>query len=378
MRLLLAPDAHTPPAVKPDTDQPDKSLTVSGSWSRVRQASRRRLGAGGDRGDERVGPGFCPAPVVGALDACDDDAFATVPEAFDALASSLRRVAAPPASLGGAGRAARTRLCAQARQLLSLPTCPEDVFVADGKTSIFVPHNDALQEIQFGSQVRVKAPIPLPKIDPEKHKFKVKNQALAAYIKQYTKWLKPVAAGYLNHNKIGIAMRIGLPADDSYNFLYALQDGAWVLLDKKYCGRFDTCKFESLNGRGSGVWDWKRERRVWHPRHTANRYVIDRQFLRDSDVEFNSGKGTLTFGINGRTSILTFFIDPGPDTGATLTFGITLQVAGQSLAKLPGQCETSLAHKYLLFDRFWVGQTLIDLETGERVLGELKLATWIN
>ena len=133
-----------------------------------------------------------------------------------------------------------------------------------------------------------------------------------------------------------------------------------------------------LNGRGSGVWDWKRERRVWHPRHTANRYVIDRQFVRQSDVSFNSGKGTLTFGINGRTSILTFFIAPGPDTGATLTFGITLQVEGQSLAKLPGQCETSLAHKYLLFDRFWVGQTLIDLETGESVLGELKLATWIN
>ena len=267
---------------------------------------------------------------------------------------------------------------AQAKQLLSSPTCPKHVFVADGKTSIFVPHNDVLQEIQFGPQVRVKAPIPLPKIDPEKHKFKVKNQALAAYIKQYTKWLKPVAAGYLNHNKIGIAMRIGLPADDSYNFLYALEDGAWVLLEQKHCGRFDTCRFESLNGRGSGVWDWKRERRVWHPSHTLNRYVVDRKFIRDSEVEFNSGKGTLTFGINGRTSILTFFIAPGPDTGATLTFGITLQVEGQRIAELPGQCETSLAHKYLLFNRFWVGQELIDLETGESVLGELKLATWIN
>ncbi len=256
----------------------------------------------------------------------------------------------------------------QARQLFSSPTCPEDVFVADGKTSIFVPYNGVLQEIQFGPQVRIKAPIPLPKIDLEKR----------PYFKKYIKWLKPVAAGYLEQNKIGIVMHIGLPADDSYNFLYALEDGAWVLLEQKHCGCFDTCRFESLNGRGSGVWDWKRERRVWHPRHTANRYVIDRQFVRQSDVSFNSGKGTLTFGINGRTSILTFFIDPGPDTGATLTFGITLQVEGQSLAKLPGQCETSLAHKYLLFDRFWVGQTLIDLETGESVLGELKLATWIN
>ncbi len=256
---------------------------------------------------------------------------------------------------------------AQAKQLLSSPTCPKHVFVADGKTSIFVPQKDVLQEIQFSPEVRVKAPIPLPKIDPE---------SLAANIRKYAKWLRPVAAGYLEGDRLGVIMRIALPADDSYAFLYALQDGTWVLLDEKYCSRFGFCGFETLNGRRSDVWSWKQERRVWHPSHASNRYVVDRQVVRNSDGSPNSGK--LTFDINGRTSILTFFIEPGPDTGATLTFGVTLQVAGRPLAELLGQSETSLADKYLLFDKFWGGLRLIDLETGDSVLGELKLATWIN
>ena len=256
---------------------------------------------------------------------------------------------------------------AQAKQLLSSPTCPKHVFVADGKTSIFVPQKDVLQEVQFSPEVRVKAPIPLPKIDPEN---------LAASIKKYAKWLRPVAAGYLKGDRLGVTMRIALPADDSYAFLYAWQDGTWVLLDEKYCRRFDFCGFESFNGRRSNVWSWKQERRVWHPSHALNRYVVDRQVVRNSDGSPNSGK--LTFDINGRTSVLTFFIEPGPDTGATLTFGVTLQVAGRPLAELLGQSETSLADKYLLFDKFWGGLRLIDLETGDSVLGELKLATWIN
>ncbi|MCZ6719325.1 MAG: ankyrin repeat domain-containing protein [Gammaproteobacteria bacterium] len=256
---------------------------------------------------------------------------------------------------------------AQAKQLLSLPTCPKDVFVADGKTSIFVPRKGALQEVQFSPKVRVKTPIPLPKIDPEK---------LPAHMKKGAKWQSPVAAGYLEGETLGVTIHVPT-LGEPHAFLYAWQDGTWVLLDNKYCGRFDSCGFKALNGRRSNnVWNWQQERRVWHPSHASNRYVVNRQMARNADGSPNSG--TLTFDIDGQTSILTFFVEPGPDTGATLTFGITLQAGSRPLKELLGQCETSLVGKYLLFDKFWGGLRLIDLETGDSVLGELKLATWIN
>ncbi len=43
------------------------------------------------------------------------------------------------------------------------------------------------------------------------------------------------------------------------------------------------------------------------------------------------------------------------------------------------QGDASVAHKYLLLQRFWGGGLeLIDLETGDSVFGKLKAATWIN
>ncbi len=223
----------------------------------------------------------------------------------------------------------------------------------------------------------MKAPIRLPKTDLERHQFKVGEKTeTAAYIKKHVTWIRPVAAGYLDGDIFGVTMGIALPWDTDYAFLYALQNGTWVLLDEQNCGRFGVCRFGALNGRRSDVWSWKQERRVWHPSHALNRYVVNRQVVRDADGSPESG--TLTFDINGQTSILTFFLDRGPDSGATLTFGITLQAGSRPVEELLGQCETSLADKYLLFNKFWGGLRLIDLETGESVLGELKLATWIN
>lgn len=256
---------------------------------------------------------------------------------------------------------------AQVRQLLSLPTCPKEVFVADGKTSIFIPHQDALQEVQLSPKVHVKTPIPLPKVDPEKYPVETRK---------YVKWQGAAAAGYLEGGALGVTMHVPLPGDGTDAALYAWQDGTWVRLEGKYCDRFDVCGFRALKGHRSNVWSWKSERRVWHPNHASNRYVVDRQVARNADGSLNSGK--LTFDIDGQTSILTFFVEAGPDTGATLTFGITLQVGSRPVKELLGQCETSLVGKYLLFDKFWGPLYLIDLETGESVLGELKLATWIN
>lgn len=180
-----------------------------------------------------------------------------------------------------------------------------------------------------------------------------------------------------------LVMESDYPYDDTDNFVYVRLNGDWVLEKTVHCASLEPCKLPVIRGNGDDVWMWPDEYRVWHVRQRNNPFIVTRT---EREVNSRLGEspttvGQLTFSFKASRSVLTYHTEPGPDTGATLTYKIDLQINGESTRVLSyGQNETQLVGRYLLLDRFFdsdVGLDLYDVETGKRVLGRLKLAEWL-
>ena len=178
-----------------------------------------------------------------------------------------------------------------------------------------------------------------------------------------------------------LVMQSDYPFDDTDNFVYVLKEGGWVLDKTVYCRRFDSCRFPSISGHSDNSLQSREQHKIWHGFQLKNPFIVDREVLRYQEANGESSEvgGHLTFSFKGSKSVLTYHTLPGPDTGATLTFNIGLQInGGESIELSNAQCETELVGKYLLLYKFWgEGTELVDIETGKSLFGKLKFADWL-
>lgn len=191
---------------------------------------------------------------------------------------------------------------------------------------------------------------------------------------------QPIAAGYLNNGNIGFVSSIVAETGEPHNFLYEFQNNTWAKVDEKRYSRFDDCLFSQLNGQEVEYWmKWSDKRRIWH-NHNLQSSIVESQIdLEDINNQSIFGHKQLTFKISDNKTSLTYWVKPAPYTGIPSIFDVSLILDGKRINMKNGYCETSLAHKYLLLQKFGGdGLYLIDLETGISMFEELKHATWIN
>jgi ankyrin repeat protein len=251
--------------------------------------------------------------------------------------------------------------------LLGLRECPEHLFVSERSDVVTIIAGGMLHQILLSPKLQKKAPVALPNVKP--HKDTLSDP-------------KPKAAGYLDDGRLAIHYRSGYRWGPTVEYLYAFDGNTWTRIDTVSCGKRRVCRFDQLDGRSSE--DWKKDRRIWHPMLFNNSFVVARDVLQQGQ---SSGEGrrylsqAITFNINGSESVLTHYSTEGAHSSGLYTFSVSLQTADDKKPTqlASDQCETAIAHKYLLLAIYFTGGLhLIDIETGERVFAGLKFATWLH
>ncbi len=259
------------------------------------------------------------------------------------------------------------------RTVFSFESCPkqQDVFVSGFRDTIFIAKGETIQEIVFRPEVITKPPVRLP--------FKIGEVQVNGQPRRNSLY----RAGYLKDGRLAVVKESSLPLEDSYNYLYALEDNKWVLLGVTYCYRYHDyeCSFHRLNGRQ--FTEWKKESEAWHPMLYLNPFVVARgavgRLVPGLDLPGKRGMYFITFRFNNRQSTLFYSAEEG-ELGVPYlyTSALHLQTPRDTTpVELCAPCRTSIGYKYLLFYG-GNGLKLIDLETGEQLLSTLKYATWVH
>ncbi len=264
--------------------------------------------------------------------------------------------------------------------------CSAHAFVAKEYHAVFVIADSLLHVISFDRKAKTrKIQLPSKQINDRliELQARVEAQILAAYGRETSMQgmtAEPVAAGILDSGEIGLAIHSRGPADGTDAYLYSLQaNGTWVMVEEQGCGRFDwRCEFEQLNGRK--VEYWPISRKIWHPRVRTNEYFASKT-LQDEHTQWSHGRPDVVhFNVDGRKPLLAYSAgeEIHSDYIATSLVSFALDKSDPP-DELCSSCETSLASRYLLIGDSWRNPfQLIDIGTGDSVLGPLEFATWVE
>lgn len=254
-----------------------------------------------------------------------------------------------------------------AKVLLVLDGCPDDVFVDEAADTLITVRDGTVEEIRLKPQVSRMPVIRLP------HRKASEDVYLA---------------GHLKHGLLSVVFVEWGLVDDYTLKVFAVHEGKWKLMEQKPCRRFDECLEGSVSGRRWST--WRDDKMIWHPDLNRHPLVTDCGVATLKEKKFtteyrglNSGteKGWhyVDFLINQRVSTLYYFSEPG-DGGGAGTFDIYLKTDKDAEPVLitKHQSSTAILSKYLLIDEGpLVGPRLIDLETGQQPIKDLKFPFWI-
>lgn len=241
----------------------------------------------------------------------------------------------------------------------SVQSCPEKLIPAYDRYGFFALFSDSVIEIDLSDGINVKPAIKLPVSE---------SKELPC---------TPVHAGYLRNGSFASVMLcpINNGLDDTMN-LFTYKNDEWSLTEKQECFKFDPCIVwpESAGPQDIGLIGNGRE--IWQEYQKNNPYVTA---MSEKIGDMGEAEGEVTFRFAEKESLLFYNTELGPDTPTTLTFKLSLTPSGQNLIKLSDeQCETALMGKYLLLYKFWGNGThLIDIETGQSMLGTIENAIWL-
>lgn len=250
--------------------------------------------------------------------------------------------------------------------LYALKECPKDVYVDEHTNTIFITTKTTIQEIVFMPTVLIKNPIEIP--------FKI-DEVEGNNLKQI---------GYLKNGSLVVVNERVKPADDSDIFLYEFDKSKWTLVKQRYCERFENCGFNYVSGKRWSA--WRKESQIWHPMLSLNPFIVDRGKVQDTSGQLytrrggGGDRGYIKISVNGHQSILYHYSEEGAHSFGLYTFSIYLKTYkdNKPIELSNEQCNTAVEYKYLLLSKYsGKGLELIDLETGEKLLKELKFAFWI-
>ena len=262
--------------------------------------------------------------------------------------------------------------------------CASEFFVSDEKRSLFVKTGDQLQIISLSDDESLDA-LSLPTELMKSDLAELLAQVRASYQTQISdccSWMamKVASVGHLPSGEIGLVTHVGGPADETYRHIYEHTNGSWRLIESDSCHRFDGCMFDEISGRSLNA--RPTELTVWHPDMRTNPYFHSKSSISEPKGDYDTWSGRVVLSIDGSVSEILY------SNGASdhcfddciYTDGLKLRISGRPdrvLANYSGN--NSFADRYVLVRSESRGHSeLIDLKTGESVLGEMSLAGWVQ
>lgn len=271
---------------------------------------------------------------------------------------------------------------AEADILATEDSCPKAIFLSPDESRLYVVDDNLIREVPFDSQQPARVAAELPDLNFLAYQDIVSVQPSAEYLQISMKTMIPLAVGYQVDGRLALRALLRMAADDSYNYLFTLEDGVWEITDERWCDRMERqCEFESLQGKTMSVWDWEANHEIWHEDIRNNPYFVDEESMFSPDQFGDAYSIRRSFLIDNETVSLSFTTSPSHHySDETDTFSINLEIGDKPPIVLSeGQCLTALADRYILVRQFR-GETLevIDMGTGSSVFGPLKHAIWID
>ena len=187
-------------------------------------------------------------------------------------------------------------------------------------------------------------------------------------------------AGMLETGDFAVVVHSWGPADETYGYLYSLNDNVWRLAEEKECHRFDPCRFDQVTGHS--ISERPSNMTVWHPDFRRNPYFVEKTESKTVYHEDIGWDGVVTLEIDGQRSLLHY---GKAESGHCIddcvyTAGLSLELPGQSPFEIAtSHANNSIVGRYaLVWSGPWPRCELIDLGTGESVFGDLQVASWIH
>ena len=261
-------------------------------------------------------------------------------------------------------------------------SCKLQLFVNRSEQSLYVVDEASIRIYELTRASATPRSIALPTEMINKNLSDLKARVSKEYGENHDSGVtaKIVQFGVLDSGNLAFAVHSRGPADETYGYVYALTGDTWRVIDQRECHRFEDCRFDQILGHS--IRERPGSMAIWHSNIRLNPYFVDKKEVKVVDSEDDRWDGAVTFEIDARqTQVHYSKRQSGHCSGdCTYTTGMRLQLPNrteQVLAQFSGNDQ--IVDRYALVAVQRAGQLqLIDLGTGESVLGNLQMAGWIH
>ena len=260
-------------------------------------------------------------------------------------------------------------------------SCDQGFFFNKSAASLYVVDDHAVRRVSLDDPQSAAELIDLPAEMIAANLSALKERIRTAYKVSNADGItaRIADAGILASGDLAVVVHSWGPADETYGYLYALNDDTWRLVEEKDCHRFDPCRFDQVQGHS--ISERPSNMTIWHPDIRRNPYFVEKTESRTVDYEYVTWDGIVTLEIDGQRSLLHYGKgESGHCLGdCVYTAGLSLELPGQGPVDIAtSNGNNSIVGRYaLVWNGPWPQCELIDLGTGKSVFGKLQVASWI-
>lgn len=266
-------------------------------------------------------------------------------------------------------------------ELANIAKCPDEFFVSNDNRSVFIVDDELIRIVSIDKSAADRQ-VALPDLDYRTwlDQMTPRPDRNPDYLPSMT-GMKPNRIGSHDDGSLAVVLRLWMPGDDEFHYLFRHDNGQWSLIDGQWCNRWgcDNALGPSTSKSSRG---WPEARMIWHPALKFNPF-LSRQSLEMVDLEYEHYQAATyrnEFEIDGVPSVLIAYTSPSEHSDTNHTFGISLTIDGKPPKELSGnQCLTSIVGRFIVVYEFFQGRfEVTDLGTGTTVIGDLKAALWLD
>ena len=261
--------------------------------------------------------------------------------------------------------------------------CEQSFFFNRPRSELYVLTENTVSVISLDAPGAEAQQIELPTAMIDENLAALRERVHVSYQdKVDSSWMtaRVVQFGVLEGGEFAFVTHSDGPADEVYGYLYALSGGYWRVVRNEDCHRFDPCYFDEVLSHS--LLDRPAKLTVWSPEIRRNPHFVDKTEEGVLDYEFSDRSGVITLRIDGQYSLLRYEMAESGHCAYDCVYAsaLSLELPDQDAVRLAESGGNSeIVDRYALVRTgSWPKSELIDLGTGESVLGELAVAGWIH
>jgi len=264
----------------------------------------------------------------------------------------------------------------------SAGVCSQQFFFSKPRADLYVLDDHEVNVISLDAPTSAARRIELPTAMIDEDLAALKERVKVSYGGRNADWLsaRVVQVGVLNSNDFAFVTHTNGPADETYAFLYALFNDSWRLVKEVECHRFDPCRSDEVLSHS--LLERPGDMTAWSPEMRRNPYFVDKTEEAVMNYDYVSWNGVVRLSIDGQQALLHYVKGESGHCveDCVYTSALSLELPNRGALRIANSAgNNAIVDRYALV---WTGpkqrSELIDLGTGQSVLGALQVAGWLH